>query len=274
MTGSAVLEKALSTDGTPIGYFRSGSGPPLVLVHGTTADHTRWRSVLPLLEPQVTSHAMDRRGRGASGDGDDYTIEAEVADVVAVVDAVAAASGPVDLLGHSYGGVCALEASMLTAAVRRLVLYEPPVLPPPRSPASDRIAELLAAGRRAEVVETFFREVARIPDGDLELLRSLPSWPARVAAAHTVVREERLGDHYRFEPARFASLAVPTLLLAGSESPPFLRASTEAVAAAVTGARTLVLAGQAHNAMETVPDRFAAEVLRFLQGPVGPRMGA
>jgi pimeloyl-ACP methyl ester carboxylesterase len=266
MTEHTVLEKAVSADGTAIGYFRSGSGPPLVLVHGTTADHTRWQTVLPLLEPHATVHAMDRRGRGASGDADVYTVEAEFVDVAAVVDAVAdAAGGPADLLGHSYGGVCALETTARTTAVRRLVLYEPPVLPPPRSAASDRLAELLAAGRRSEVVETFFREVARIPDGDIALLKSLPSWQARVAAAHTTVREERLGDQYRFDPARFASLTVPTLLLAGSQSPPFLQASTEAVAAAVPGARVIVLAGEAHNAIDTVPERFAAEVLGFLQ---------
>lgn len=261
-----VMEHATSADGTPIAYFRSGTGPPLVLVHGTTADHTRWRPVLPLLEPQVTVHAMDRRGRGASGDGPHYSVAHEAADVAAVVDAVADATGAaVDLLGHSYGGVCALEAVALTAAVRRLVLYEPPVLAPERSAATDRIAELLAAGRRDEVVETFFREIARIPDDDLALLKSLPSWPARVAAAHTVVREERLGDRYTFDPARLASVTTPTLLLDGPASPPFLRDSTRAVGAALPHARTVVLAGQAHNAIESAPQLFAAEVLGFLR---------
>jgi pimeloyl-ACP methyl ester carboxylesterase len=263
--GQEVPARAVSADGTAIGYFRSGNGPPLVLVHGTTADHTRWRTVLPLLEPHVTVYALDRRGRGASGDTGEYSIEREFGDVAAVVEAVADASGgPVDLLGHSYGAICALEACLRTAGVRRLVLYEPPVQPPPRSPTTDRLAELLAGGRPDEVVETFFRDIARVPERDLVRLKSLPSWPARVAAAHTVVREERFGDHYRFAPERFASLSVPTLLLAGSASAAFLRASTEAVAAAVPGARVVVLAGQAHNAMDAAPDRFTAELLAFL----------
>jgi pimeloyl-ACP methyl ester carboxylesterase len=265
MTGQEVLEKVVSADGTTIGCFRSGDGPPLVLVHGTTADHTRWRPVRPLLERRVTVHAVDRRGRGASGDSDDYAIEREFADVAAVVDAVADASGgPVDLLGHSYGAVCALEAALLTTAVRRLVLYEPPVLPPTRTAVSDRLAELLAQDRRPELVETFFREVVGVPQAQLELMTSLPSWAARVAAAHTVVREERLGDGYRFEPGRFAALAVPTLLLAGSDSAPLLQASTRAVAAALPGATVVTLAGQGHVAIDTVPERFAAEVLGFL----------
>ncbi|HZJ07998.1 MAG TPA: alpha/beta fold hydrolase [Nocardioidaceae bacterium] len=60
-----VLAKTASRDGTSIGYWRSGQGRPMVLVHGTTADHSRWRTVLPLLQPHATVHAVDRRGRGA-----------------------------------------------------------------------------------------------------------------------------------------------------------------------------------------------------------------
>lgn len=265
---TAVLEKTTSRDGTPIGFWRTGQGRPLVLVHGTTADHTRWRPVLPLLEPHATVYAVDRRGRGASGDAAGYAIEHEYADIAAVVDAVADTSGPVDLVGHSYGAICSLEAALLTASVRRLVLYEPPILAPPRSGVDDLLVELLAQDRRAEVLETFFREIVGMPAEQLDLLRSLPSWPARVAAAHTVVRERLVDPPYPFDATRFASLGVPTLLLAGGDSPAFLTASTDALAAAIPGARVVTLEGQQHIAIDTVPDRFAAEVLGFLRdGP-------
>ena len=69
------MKKIVSFDGAPIAYWTSGTGPALVLVHGTTADHTRWQLLLPLLEPHVTVYAMDRRGRGASGDAPDYALE-------------------------------------------------------------------------------------------------------------------------------------------------------------------------------------------------------
>jgi pimeloyl-ACP methyl ester carboxylesterase len=260
---SQMLEHCTSRDGTPIGYWRSGQGKPLVLVHGTTADHSRWRTVLPLLEPHATVYAVDRRGRGASGDGADYRIGYEFADIAAVVDAI---GGPVDLIGHSYGAILSLEATRLTAGVRRLVLYEPPIVPPPPSGAEHRLAKLLEQDKRAQVVETFFREVARAPEEQVALLKSLPSWPARVAAAHTIVRELRIDDGYRFDPQRFADLSVPTLLLAGGDSPPFLQESTAALAEALPGARVVTLAGQQHIAMDTAPDRFADEVLAFLRG--------
>jgi pimeloyl-ACP methyl ester carboxylesterase len=113
-----------SRDGTAIGYERSGHGPPLVLVHGTTADHTRWTPILPPLEQRFTVFALDRRGRGLSGDSGDYTIELEFDDVAAVVDSI---GEPVVLLGHSYGALCSLEAALRTSNVQRLILYEPPI---------------------------------------------------------------------------------------------------------------------------------------------------
>ncbi len=57
-------ESVTSVDGTPIAYWRSGEGPPLVLVHGTAADHRRWRPVLPTFEQRFAVCAVDRRGRG------------------------------------------------------------------------------------------------------------------------------------------------------------------------------------------------------------------
>lgn len=261
-----VLEKTTSRDGTPIAYWRSGQGPALLLVHGTTADHTRWQSILPLLEPHATVHAMDRRGRGASGDAQAYSIEEEAADVAAVVDAVAdATGGPVDVLGHSFGALCAAEAAPLTAGMRRLVLYEPAigVVAPPGW--LDRMVALLARGRREEVVIALLGDLAGVTADQLERMQADPSWPGRIAAAHTVVRETRAEERYRFDPARFAALTVPTLLLAGTESPPQLAAATALLADALPGARVTTMAGQGHVAMLTAPQLFVSELLSFLR---------
>src|SRR5262245_47232567 len=113
-----------SKDGTAVAYARSGHGPPLVLVHGTTADHTRWAPLLAALEQRFTVYALDRRGRGGSGDAAGYAIEREFEDVAALVDSI---GEPVGLLGHSYGALLSLEAMLRTSRVRKLVLYEPPI---------------------------------------------------------------------------------------------------------------------------------------------------
>lgn len=261
-----MLETIVSIDGTPIGCWRSGQGPALVLVHGTTADSSRWETVLPLLEPHLTVYAMDRRGRGVSGDKTSYSLGAEAGDVAAVVNAVAEATGgPVDVLGHSYGALCALEAALLTTKMRRLVLYEPVILPMMMPGVTDRLADLVAQGRREEAVIVVLRELAGMPEDQLERAKSLPSWPNRVAAAHTIVREQRVEDVHQFDPARFAALDVPTLLLSGGDSPASLTASTTALAAALPNARLVTMAGQGHVAMLTAPDLFTTEVLDFLR---------
>ena len=154
-------ETITSKDGTPIAYRRSGEGPPLVLVHGAAADHGRWSPVLPALEERFTIYAVDRRGRGGSGDANAYAMEREFEDVASVVDSI---GKPVNLLGHSYGALCSLEATLLTQNIRKLVLYEPAVhivgekIHP--SGTIDRLEALLAEGDRDGVVATTMREIA------------------------------------------------------------------------------------------------------------------
>ncbi len=261
------IEYVSSPDGTRIAYERHGSGRPLVLVHGTTANRSRWARVLPALVQQCTVYAMDRRGRGASGDADEYALEREFEDVVALVDSI---GEPVDLLGHSFGAVCVLEAALRTPNVRRLVLYEPPPTGVKGFVAPQVVAkmeELLAAGDGDGVVTTLFRDAVLMTPEELAALRADPFWPARVAAAYTILRETYAEEgHPPFDPARFTRFTTPTLLLLGGDSPDEFRAPTEALQAGLPNSRIAVLPGQRHIAMTTAPELFSREVLTFLAG--------
>lgn len=263
------MKQIFSPDGTRIGYEQTGTGSPLVLVHGGTAGKSRWAPVLPGLAQHLTVYALDRRGRGASGDADAYALEREFEDVAALVDAI---GGPVDLLGHSFGAVCSLWAARRSPNVRRLVLYEPPPtgIPGTFPPAvASRMQALLDAGDRDGVVTTFMQEIARIPPDELETLRSLPAWQGRVAAAHTILREVYAVEQYSpLDPSDFESFRTPTLLLLGSDSPAYQKANTEAVHSALPRSRVVVMPGQQHVAMDTAPGLFVSEVLAFLTEPV------
>lgn len=141
------MQTVISKDGTRIAFWRSGSGPPLLLVHGATADHTTtWRFVLPELEQHFAVYAMDRRARGSSGDTLPYDLQREAEDVVAVVESI---GEPVNLLGHSYGGLCAIEAALLTENLRRLILYEGVPLRGSTSTRSDSSSDSRGCSRRA-----------------------------------------------------------------------------------------------------------------------------
>ncbi len=254
------MEKIRSKDGTLIAYERSGQGPPLVLVHGTLATHARWGNISRMLAKQFTVYAIDRRGRGGSGDTEPYELEREFEDIAAVVDSI---GQKVNLLGHSHGALCSLEAALLTPNIRSLIAYEPPPAPVPDD-LMDRIQSSLDAGDPEEAVIIFVRDGVRMPPHELERWRSTPVFPARVAVAHTIPREFRAVERYQFEPERFRHLDVPVLLLRGGDSPPFFRTNIENWHAALPGSRIGVLPGQQHIAMDTAPDLFIREVGDFL----------
>ncbi len=258
------MKTILGAGGTPIACEEGGSGPNLVLVHGTAAGRGRWAPVRPALEAGFTVTAIDRRGRGDSGDGADYSVVQEFDDVAAVVEALAA---PVLLFGHSFGAICALEAAMRTGKLAGLILYEPPIFEGGAGrPSPDQIAKLealLAAGDRDGVVSVFMREVVRMPPQALAALKSSPVWPARVTAAHTLPRELRAVDAYRLDAARLAALASPVRLLLGGDSPPFFGEAIARLQQALPNAQTVVLPDQQHIAIDTAPDLLVDAVLAF-----------
>ena len=261
-----------STDGTEIAVWTSGDGPPLLLVHGTAGVHERFAPLLPYSGAAfATVHVMDRRGRGASGDAPVYALEREHEDVAAVVDAIAAASGSaVDVYGHSYGGECAFGAALLTANIRRLVLYEgwPPVSPDkldfPRE-VEERLDGLVAAGDREPALELFMREVVKVSDADIRAIREQPTWPLRVGAAHTITREIRAFRADTFDAEQAGRISVPVLVLAGGDSPDEIKDDPETVVAALPDARLVVIEGQEHLADVLVPEVFAQHLLAFLR---------
>lgn len=254
------MEKVRSKDGTLIAYERSGEGPPLVLVHGTLATHVRWFPILRALEKQFTVYAIDRRGRGESGDSESYALEREFEDIAAVVDSI---GDKVNVLGHSFGALCVLEAARLTPNIRRVVAYEPPPAPVPDG-LMDRIQAALDAGNPEEAVIIFVRDLVRMPPHELEQWRTTPVFPARVAVAHTIPREINAVEAYQFQPGRFKDMNVPTLMLLGGDSPPFARENVENWHNALSHSRIAVLPGQQHIAMDTAPDLFVREVQAFL----------
>jgi pimeloyl-ACP methyl ester carboxylesterase/GNAT superfamily N-acetyltransferase len=258
-----------SADGTPIARFVEGAGPPLVLVHGAAADHTTFRVVGPRLASRFTVHAVDRRGRGASGDTLPYAIEREFEDIAAVADAVADETGrAVAVFGHSWGGRCALGAALRTSAIERVISYEG--APPPGSlryqepGLVDRLAALDDAGRPDELLTTFLREVVGMTPDELVRYRAEPVWPRRVAAAPTIVRE------LRAETDRDAGLDVlgtvrqPVLQLLGGESLPVFGEATRALDRRLADGRIVTIPGAKHAAHHSDPDAVVEAITTFL----------
>lgn len=258
------MKQVTSPDGTRIAYDRGGTGPPLLLVHGTAADHRSWSAVVPALRERFTVYAMDRRGRGQSGDASEYDIQREFEDVAAVAGA---ADGPVNLLGHSYGAICSMGGGPLVDELRRLVLYEPPLWAEARPGVPDDLLErmetLAEHGAHEAILQTYFGEV--IGDhGRFEAMQSAPGYDMRLAAADALPREVRGRLEYRPGPEAFSSVTAPTRFLLGTESPNALVASTEAARWLLPDSDLVRLEGQGHAAMNTAPERFVSSVLEFI----------
>lgn len=248
----------VSTDGTRIAYQVAGNGPVLILVHGILSSRTAWEAVLPYLTPHYTVYTLDRRGRGDSTDGPQYSIEREYDDLVTLVEAIGEG---VTLAGHSFGGLCVIEAALRTAFVQRLIAYEPAPTPVSRD-LVDGLYALLEANEREAVALTFLAEFLSM--AELKHYAASPRFAERVAVAHTIPREVEAVTRYRFEAGRFAHLNLPTLLLRGSETSAYLHGAIENWQAVLPQSRIVELEGQKAMAMYTAPERLAHAMLAFM----------
>ena len=263
-----------SSDGTPIAVFSAGSGPALVLVHGTTADHRTWRVLGPMLAAGHSIHAIDRRGRGDSGDGaGTYSIGLELDDLAAVADALAGETGgPVDVLGHSLGGRIALAASLRTTSIRRVIAYESAPGSTLRAPGErdellDALRDDLARGDNDALLARFMTDAVGMPPADLAAFRADPIWPLRAAAAPTIVRELDAADAApAVSMGALAAVRVPVLQVAGSASPASFRDAVAALDARLADGRLVVIDGARHAAHHSHPAELLALVEAFLAG--------
>ena len=263
-TGEAADLLVRSVDDVEIACWRTGWGPPLVLVHGTGEDHRRWRPVGARLAGRYTVHAIDRRGRGASGDGAAHSLAAEVADLVAVARRL---GGDPVLVGHSYGAICALEAAVELPDLGGLALFEPPVpvdSTPDTSQVASRIHAFVEAGREDEALCLFLTDVVGLPRQQVDLLRQVPGFRDRAQLARTVGREIDATRRHRLRPERLGRVRAPALLMVGERSPRDIHDGVLAVDAVLPESRVEVLAGQSHQAIDTGTAGFLHALERFL----------
>jgi pimeloyl-ACP methyl ester carboxylesterase len=265
-------------DGVPIAAFESGIArreserPTLILVHGTTADHTTFRAVAPILGRRRHLVAIGRRGRGASGDPIErptYSIEREYDDLAAVAHTVATLDGrPVDVLGHSYGGRIALGAAGRSEWIRRVVVYEgaPSIPGQPYRPVGveRRIRAHLEHGDNEAALETFFREIVGMDDAGIAEYRANPVWPVRAAAAHTILRELEAEASAAASLGALSRVSVPVLLILGSQSRQPFAAATEGLRERLPNVQVVTIDGAAHAAHHTHVPEFVAAVEAFL----------
>ena len=251
--------------GVPIGLLTAGTGAGLLLVHGGMGGIESWARVWDTLAARRRVTAMDRRGRGTSGDGPEHTLAAEYDDVAAVAAALAEEQGgPVDVVGHSFGATCVLGAAARGAPFRRIVLYEPPGPLTVGDGWAERVAELVAGGQVGRAVFAFLTEVVGLTRAEVEALRDAPGGrDVLPVAAATLPREARALATADL-PGAARRVRPPVRLLLGATSPPWAVRITRELAAALPSATVTELPDVGHEALDQSPDLLASEVLRFV----------
>jgi pimeloyl-ACP methyl ester carboxylesterase len=263
------MKTVTSKDGTTIAYDQSGQGPALILVGGLF-EQRAWDSetaklaALPLLSQHFTVFHYDRRGRGDSADTLPFAVEREIEDIEALINE---AGGSAFLFGISSGAALAFEAALaLGGKVMKLAMYEPPYNDDSdarqawKNYAKD-LKETLAQGRRGDAVGLF---MTLLGAGDhLEEMRQYPMWPMWEAIAPTMAYDAAaLGEDASVPTGRAARLAVPALVMNGSESYPFMHVTAVALAKAMSNAQHRTLEGQTH---EVAPEAIAPVLVEFFQ---------
>lgn len=253
-----------SFDGTAISYRRLGSGPPVVLVHGSGGGLHSWQPVAEHLAARFELWMPARRGYAPSGPG---RSPKRFADEVGDLEVLIAEIGrPVDLVGMSYGATVALHAVASGLPVRSLVLWEPPLYAAGEelTPVLDEFAELSAKGDRRRADRLLAEKVARVPAALLDLMDA--GEPADDEP------DDALGWHRDLESlaadsadvGRWSTVTVPTLLMRGADTWQPMPETLDRLANALPHVTCTTFPGQMHFAPSVVPEAVAAEITRFL----------
>jgi pimeloyl-ACP methyl ester carboxylesterase len=271
----AAQKTAISRDGTIIAYEQSGTGPALILVSAALADRSGNRRLAQYLSDRFTIINYDRRGRGASGNISPYTIEKEVEDIAALVEA---SGGSAFLFGSSSGSVLALDAAAhLGPKVKKLYMFEPPFIidssrPPMDETLSGAIGRQIAVGNRGEALRLFFAKGIGIPSFGVTMMRFLmPGWSKMCAMAHTIpydlsiLNGTQAGQPLPVE--RWRSASLPIRVAVGGRSEPFFHSGAKGLVQTLPSAQYQSLAGLNHGALLLAPTALGKNVQDFFLQP-------
>jgi pimeloyl-ACP methyl ester carboxylesterase len=260
------MRTVISKDGTPIAFDQSGQGPTLILVAGALTTRTAWAPLATRLAPYFSVFAYDRRGRGESGDTSPYAVEREVEDIDALISE---AGGSAFVFGHSSGAALALEATIqLGEKVEKLAMYEAPYdddheAKPAWSAYIQQLTELLAAGRRGDAMALWMTFLGT-PAEQVEAMRQAPMWPVFEALAPTLAYDHAaiMGKDRSVPIARAAQVRVPTLVMNGGASSPFMFETARTLSQAIPHAQHRILEGQGHGPADDVLAPVLAEFFK------------
>ena len=259
---------------------QAGSGPVLLLLHGTGAATHSWRALMPLLAENFTVVAVDLPGHGFTsgrpiGGLSMPSMAMAVGELLGALDLA-----PSLIVGHSAGAAIAVRMVLDGLAKPDAIIgLNPALMPFPGIAAKlfPTLARMLfvnpfaphifagIARQQGEVGRFLKRSTgSRIDAAGADQYQRLFATPSHCAGAITMMADWDLDAL----EADLRNLAVPLLLVHGEADAMIPLSSAQAAAALVPGARVETLAGLGHLAHEEAPERIAALIVDLAAAPV------
>jgi pimeloyl-ACP methyl ester carboxylesterase len=257
----------------PVLVRRQGAGPAaLTFIHGITADGSRWRELQADLAARWSSQAIDLRGHGWSTRAETYRVIDYAADLIEILQG----SAPQVLIGHSLGGLVALQvAAMRPDLVRGLIIEDAPLFH--RSEGIDARPELAAAfaaeqARRRNAADhsaLLQALAAERPEADLAKLRHRADqhWRCDPGIWQPILDNTLSDGATGFEG--LAAVSCPTLLLRGDpeRGAALDPRASGALVQIMPNCRELFFAGSGHGILGDAGERYRSELIAFLESP-------
>lgn len=249
--------------------------PAVVLLHSSMSSKSQWSSLKAQLGDAYRCIAVDLQGYGASpfpaDAGEDYvhTLAHEVDAVVASIASELEPGEAFHLIGHSFGGACALHmARRMPQRVLSLTLFEPVAfhLLPDTHPAKAEIVGVVGAIQAG----ASDRDATRI---FIDYWNRAGAFDAAPAGAQEKMVSQIAKVKLDFqallgEPAtldELSMLTMPALVMAGERSPPSTRLLVQQLGVSLPNATALSLR-TAHMGPITHGEIVNPAIVNFLSG--------
>lgn len=243
-----MTSRVTSRDGTQIAFEKSGRGPAVIIVSGALSQRKLYDSPLPArLAEHFTVYVYDRRGRGESTDVQPYAVDREIDDIDALI---ADAGGSAGLYGVSSGAALALQAAakLGPAKVPRLAIYDVPYGQERADfdTQKQRVSEIVRTGAPGEAA-AFFLSAIGTPAEALDQMKRSPEWDVIRKMDFTLVYDYAVLGDGAVPVDVVKAIRVPTLVMNGGNSLPFMRAAADRIAELVPAAQRRTLEKQTHQ---------------------------
>lgn len=274
-----VNTKTVLVNGVSLHYIESGSGEPVIFVHGSQGDYRNWMPQIEAFAPTYHVVAYSRRYHYPnewSGDGTDYTVSLHADDLIAFIEALRLA--PANVVGNSFGAYTTLAAATRRPdLMRKIVIGEPPILAWLKTIPGGQAywdgfmqnawipaTQAFQTGDLEQGVRLFVEGVSGSKgafDHAPEAARQRMLDNARELAAETASP----GYFTGVTPEQVAQIHLPTLLLKGENSPKMFHLIVDRLVECLPGARQVTVPNASHAIASSNPQAYNQVVMDFLE---------